>query len=118
MSGITVKLATWSRQNIPAREDELEAIRKVCVKGVYEISYRTKKPVSLQEIYNYVRREIESDKTWRWQPRGKRTIDRRVNEAASTKCYAVPPIVAVTAGFYQPNLASQNIKAGLERFLL
>lgn len=50
-------------------------------------------------------RMLKTTGRWGWKIPGKRTIDRRVNEAADPRFYddGVPKIVAVTAGVYAPN---------------
>jgi hypothetical protein len=100
----TVKLPTWQPQLIPVSEEErLEIIRIVCeaVWSVWKLEHR---PTNLQEIYDFYkakRQALHKQGKWKYIFRGKRTVDRRVNECASNEYGAV--IVAVTSGIYQPN---------------
>ena len=108
-SGATKKLPSWRPQGIPLDEDERKALRALCTQAVFSTWYQEHRPTQLSEIYRFVKAKITEKSAAREWPfseyRGKRTIDRRVNEAA---CGAysedgVARIVAVTAGVYQPN---------------
>lgn len=97
----TVKLPTYQRQLIPVSEAEGEELRRIVVRAVFSVWNREGRPTDLREIYRFYQLHAPEDKPL-WS---KRTIDRRVNEAASP-LYAengVPKIVAVTAGIYQVN---------------
>lgn len=88
-------------------DDERAVYRQLAVEAVYAIWNREHRPTHLSEIYPIVRQKIkELIATGKWQYkafRSKRSVDRRVNEAASEK-FGFPRIVAVTAGIYQPNM--------------
>ena len=108
-SGATQKLSTWHPQGIPLDEFERKALRALCIQAVFSKWNNKRQPTDLREINAFVRDKIkEKQKLGEWpftSYRGKRTIDRRVNEAA---CGAfsedgIARIVAVTAGIYQPN---------------
>lgn len=108
-SGATQKLSTWHPQGIPLDEFERKALRALCIQAVFSKWNNERQPTDLREINAFVRDKIkEKQKLGEWpftSYRGKRTIDRRVNEAA---CGAfsedgIARIVAVTAGIYQPN---------------
>ena len=109
LSGATQKLPSWRHQGIPADEFELKALRALCIQAVFSTWYQEHRPTQLSEIYRFVKAKIREKLAlgeWPFSAyRDKRTIDRRVNEAA---CGAfsengVAKIVAVTAGVYQPN---------------
>ena len=109
LSGATEKLPSWRPQGIPLDEPERNAYRQLCIQAVFSIWAQEHRPAHLNEIYRFVRARIKdkiADREWPFSPyRGKRTVDRRVNEAASPAFYedGVPKIVAVTSGIYQPN---------------
>lgn len=109
LSGSTEKLPCWRPQGIPLDDFERKALRALCIQAVFSTWYQEHRPTQLSEIYRFVKAKIREKLAAREWPfseyRGKRTIDRRVNEAA---CGAfsengVARIVAVTAGVYQPN---------------
>lgn len=108
LSGATEKLSTWKPQRIPD-EFERKALRELCIQAVFWKWANKRCPTDLNEINAFVRAKIrEKRKLGEWpfpDYRGKRTIDRRVNEAAcpSFSEDGVAKIVAVTAGIYQPN---------------
>jgi hypothetical protein len=112
LSGATTKLPTWCPQGIPGDEFELAAYREVVKQAVFSVWNRRHRATDLREIYDFVCEYVhERIKLHEWPyasfVRGKRYVDRRVNEAAS-QLYAsdgVPKIVAVTSGIYQPNPA-------------
>ena len=115
----TVKLGNWRPHSKPPN-DECAALRELVVQAVFGCYYEKKQllaemgkppqPVSLDEIYLRVQVKVDQKQRigkWRYGWTSKRTVDRRVNEAA-TKKYAengVPKIVAITSGFYRPNPA-------------
>lgn len=95
LTGATEKLPSWRAQGIPLDEAEREHLRQLCIEAVFSIWNRERRPAQLTEIWNIVKVKTHH---------GKRTVDRRVNEAASPLFGgAVPRIVAVTSGVYQPN---------------
>jgi len=110
----TLKLEGWK----PIRPSEADterfaAIRELVVKAVFAKWNKDKEPATLLSIFFKVQDDIKELLTtvqrnrWKkeWRIPGKRTIDRRVNEAADPRFYedGVPKIVAVSAGVYQPN---------------
>jgi hypothetical protein len=105
--GETEKLDGWTPQPRP-EEEKCAAIRQLVKEAVFQAWQTQQKPVHLQEIWRLVNHKIYEQKKrgqFPWKPPSKRTVDRRVNEAAS-KAFAddgVPKIVAVSAGYYQPN---------------
>jgi len=109
LSGATKKLQSWRPQGIPLDEAERAAYRQLAVEAVYSIWNREGRPAQLSEICRLVRRKVKEKiaaDEWPFRSyRSKRTIDRRVNEAASSQFSkdGVPKIVAVTSGVYQPN---------------
>jgi hypothetical protein len=106
-------------------EEEQQAYRDIIVDIVFIAWRRAHRPVSLSEIYlgfprfvggiqqewiQGVRERVQSridNDLWPYArfPRGKRTVDRRVNEAASPDFYVdnVAQIVCVKLGVFQPN---------------
>jgi len=108
----TVKLPTWKPQLIPLSEEEREWMRGVVTRAVFSVWNRYGRPTDLAEIYQYYLKQAsegwhfdQERNYFRLQPsfpqRGKRTVDRRVNEAASKQFGA--KVVAVTSGIYQPS---------------
>jgi hypothetical protein len=106
-------------------EEEQQVYRDIIVDLVFIAWRRVHRPVSLYEIYSgfprfaggiqqewiqgvrqRVKSRIDND-LWPYAefPRGKRTVDRRVNEAASPDFYDdnVARIVCVQLGVFQPN---------------
>jgi len=108
LSGATTKLPSWRPQGIPLDEPEKASYRQLAVEAVFCIWNQQHRPAQLAEICRIIRQKIR-DKLdageWPFtQWRSKRSIDRRVNEAASQQfSQGIPKIVAVTAGIYQPN---------------
>lgn len=107
MSGKTEKLPSWRPQGIPMDEPERAAYRQLAVEAVFSVWNEEHRPAQLKEIYIKVQEKIQTLSTlgqWPYHYRSKRSIDRRVNEAASPAyCEGKSPrIVAVTAGIYQP----------------
>ena len=105
----TQKLLGWEPQEKPD-EEVCKKLRQYIVEAVFSFWAERKKPTSLIGIFFRVNSRISKEcKMGLWPRRlghpGKRTIDRRVNEAADPRFYenGVPKIVAVTAGVYQPN---------------
>lgn len=114
MSEATVKISGWKPQGKPDNEDELSFYRKLVVEAVYGLSFAKKQAfgmdcsVSLEEIFTEVEHKLfylEMCRALKYAKRGKRYVDRRVNESACAKFYGdgVPKIVAATAGFYVVN---------------
>jgi len=115
MSG-TLKLSGWKPVR-PSEKDieRFNVIRQLVVKAVFAKWNKDKEPATLLSIFFKVQdniKELITTAQWnRWKKEwgipGKRTIDRRVNEAADPRFYedGVPKIVAVSAGVYQPNPA-------------
>jgi hypothetical protein len=105
VSGATKKMDSWAPQGIPMAEDERQAYEDLAVQAVYSWWAFKHEPSSLQTVARLVFRRISAmrdEGTWPWKTyRSKRSLDRRVNEAASRM--PKPKIVAVTAGIYQPN---------------
>lgn len=107
----TLKLRGYKPQSPPTPEQARFIREKLVVPAVYGIYYVKQKPATLIGIFTRVQDRINAMRTtgqWpykSWQP-SKRYVDRRVNEAADPRFYcdgAVPKIVCVTAGRYQPN---------------
>ena len=103
------KLDGWTAQGQPD-EDMCTFLRQMIVEAVFSIYYQYKLSSSLQEIYNLVLVKISKANQlgkWKWHTPSKRTIDRRVSDAADPKFYedGVPKIVAVKAGVYTVNPA-------------
>jgi len=109
MSGKTVKVVGWQPQQAPPPK-ECEAMIQIVDEAVMSLFNESKLPLrmfacDLNQIYRRCQQKIRqrrADETWDFPYRGKRTWDRRVNEAASEKHGA--KIVAVTAGMYRPNV--------------
>ena len=123
---VTTKLSTYREPSgAPMGEEEQQAYRELIVDVVFIAWRRVHRAVSLQEVYwgfftfkggvqqervlgvcERVQSRIDND-LWPYArfPRGKRTVDRRVNEAASADFYAdnVARIACVSPGVYQPN---------------
>ena len=105
---MTVKLPGWTPQGPPENMQCLMELRALVVQAVFAKWNKEGKPSSLLSIFYRVQdrtRELKATGRWPWKIPGKRTIDRRVNEAADPRFYddRVPKIVAVKAGLYQPN---------------
>ncbi len=106
----TVKLDGWKPHAIPD-EDRSKIIRQMVREAVFSKYNRFKQPSNLEEIYRLVKAKMiiaESEDKFPWKIAIKRTVDRRVNEAASVVfCLkhdeGIPKIVAVTAGLYTVN---------------
>lgn len=105
----TEKLDGWQPQPKPD-EEMCKRLRQYIVEAVFARWNDKIKPSTLVSIFYRVNDRISKERTlgrWprEWKNPGKRTIDRRVNEAADPRFYEdrVPKIVAVTAGEYQPN---------------
>lgn len=85
----------------------LAIIRAKAASAVYSVWNEHHQSAQLGEIASRVLLNIGRDETWpeAWTIPSKRTIDRRVNEAADPRFYEthVTPIVAVKAGVYLPN---------------
>ena len=95
LSGATQKLLSWRPQGIPLDEAEREALRQLCIEAVFSIWNQEHRPAQLTEIWNIVKPKTHHSK---------RTVDRRVNEVASSLYSgAMPKVVSVTAGVYMPN---------------
>ena len=105
----TEKLKDWKPQPKP-NEEMCKRLRQYIVEAVFARWNKEIKSSTLMNIFYRVQDRIHEERTlgrWpkEWKQPGKRTIDRRVNEAADPRFYqnGVPKIVAVTAGEYQPN---------------
>ena len=103
----TAKLDSWEPQEKPDRQ-MLKTLRQYVVEAVFAKYQKDQTPATLLNIFYRVNSKIKDEIAtgrWEWKRPGKRTIDRRVNEAADPRFYldGVPKIVAVTAGVYQPN---------------
>lgn len=110
----TKKLKGWKRQPQPDPE-MCKILRKLVVKVVYAYWNERHKPIPMspnKACAEYIAQKVQTMLNllryrgeWKWGYIGKRTIDRRVNEAADPLFYddKVPKIVAVSAGLYQPN---------------
>lgn len=124
----TQKLAGWEPQEKPD-EELCKRLRQYILEVVFAVWSEHKKPVAMSPqkpghffIARGVQKKIRAAQEkgeWpqEWGHVGKRTIDRRVNEAADPRFYkdGIPKIVAVTAGVYQPNPALfKIIAAGLK----
>lgn len=100
-----------SQQEMWQSQTYCERIRRYAVQAVMAFWNNHKQPSTLYSIFLSVKSKIDDDVTmgqwpnnWKY-PVGKRTIDRRVNEAADSKFYSdgVPKIVMVEKGVYKPN---------------
>jgi len=106
--GETVKITGWQPQRAPPK-NECEAMVQIVNEAVMSLFHESKLPLrmfacELQEIYIRCQqkvRQLRADDAWNFPFRGKRTWDRRVNDAASERYGA--KIVAVTAGMYRPH---------------
>lgn len=125
-SSITAKLSTYrAPSGAPMGEEEQQAYRDLIVDVVFIAWRRLRRPVNLFEIcfgvdifkdglgqerlqgvQERVQSRIDND-LWPFArfARSKRTVDRRVNDAASPDYYEdhVARIVSVSPGIYQPN---------------
>jgi hypothetical protein len=106
----TAKLKGWQAQEKPD-EAMCRVLRQIVVQSVYAHWARTGKPAKLKDIASIARDKIvQAEFYGNWKPRwgtpSKRTIDRRVNEAANPDFYpdGVARIISVTAGVYKPNM--------------
>lgn len=124
-SSVTTKLPTYKAPSgAPMSEAEQEAYRRLAVAVVSIGWHLLKRAVELKEIYSGFELKTPTEKRWidgvqkRVQDmidaedwafakfvRCRRTVDRRVNEAASPDFYEdhVARIVCVRPGLYQPN---------------
>jgi len=105
-------------------KEYLESIRELSKEAVYARWSSEKRPSQLIDIYRFVKRRIQvliDVGEWdakAWTPPSKRTVDRRVNEAADQKYWDGPtPIIALRAGLYIPNpsLFDEEGRRELER---
>ena len=116
----TLKLKGWKPHPPPREGEETQAYRSLIVEAVRIIYEHNRqiyaqmgfppRPVTLGEIYQAVTRKARALKRagkWPYPIRGKRWVDRRVNEAACPDFYPdrIPRIVAASAGRYIPNPA-------------
>ncbi len=127
-TSVVTKLPTYQAPSgSPLSEEEQQAYRDLIVDIVFIAWRRVHRAVSLGEVYfgfarmkggleqewiQGVRQRVQSridNDLWPYvpYPRGKRTVDRRVNEAASADYYEdhVARIACVSIGVYQPNPA-------------
>jgi len=108
MSGETVKVQGWQPQQ-PPPPNETEAMRTIVVESVFALFNESRLPprmftCDLNQIYRRCQQKVRllrEEGEWSFPYRGKRTWDRRVNEAASPKHGA--KIIAVSAGLYRPH---------------
>ena len=103
----TMKLKQWKPQPKP-NEEMCKCIRQLVVEAIMGYWTTEHKPSTLMRVFCRVQdriKELKAMGNWPWKIPGKRTVDRRVNEAADPRFYedGAPKIVAVTAGEYQPN---------------
>lgn len=109
MSTKTVKVEGWQPQHPPISRDEETAMITVINESVMSLFHESKLPLEtfacdLLQIYRRSQqkvRRLRDTGDWNYPYRGKRTWDRRVNNAATRKYGA--KIVAVTAGKHRPN---------------
>jgi len=110
MNTKTVKMEGWQPQHPPISREEEKQMINIINESVMGLFSESQLPLqtfacNLLEIYRKcqqkVRRLRDTDE-WNYPYRGKRTWDRRVNNAATEKYGA--KIVAVTAGMYRPNV--------------
>ena len=97
--------AVTPRQPPPSDKRYMELIRVHVVRAVYAIWNLQGVHADLWMIYNRVQDTLFMDPDFRkdWTPPSKRTVDRRVNEAADPRFADPTPIIAVKAGLYIPN---------------
>jgi len=105
----------------------LQMIRHLCSQAVYSKWNQEKAASSLMDIYLFVKKRIRQRVAlgeWNpkvWRVPGKRTVDRRTNEAADPRFWGdgVTPIIAVKAGLYMPNpsVFDAETRVELERLL-
>jgi len=97
--------AVTPRQPPPSDNRYMELIRTHAVRAVYAIWNLQGVHADLWMIYNRVRDTLFMDHEFKkdWVPPSKRTVDRRVNEAADSRFADPTPIIAVKAGLYIPN---------------
>jgi len=91
---------------MPENESYLRVLRAKAANAVYSIWNESQGPATLGQIYSRVQANIAWDKGWpiEWASPSKRTVDRRVNEAADPRFYeGSTPIIAIKAGSYCPN---------------
>jgi hypothetical protein len=86
-------------------EGYLALIRAKAANAVYAHWNATRQPASLAEIYSRTINSLKNDPLFNnRQLPSKRTIDRRVNEAADRRFYPTgAPIVCIRPGTYLPN---------------
>lgn len=109
-SSVTTKLPTYKEPSgAPMSEEEQQLIRQLCVEAVFSVWNREHRATDLEEIFWFVQDKMKG-KSYPYQPRSKRTVDRRVNEAASPDYYEDnrAKIACVMPGVYQPNPALFN----------
>ena len=108
MSTKTVKVRGWQPQQAPP-QNECKAMIQIVDEAVMSLFHESNLPLNvfaadLNQIYRRCQqkiRKLRDTGEWQFPYRGKRTWDRRVNDAATEKHGA--KIVAVTAGVYRPN---------------
>jgi hypothetical protein len=97
--------AVTPRQPPPSDKRYMELIRVHVVRAVFAIWNVQGHQADLLSIYNRVHDSLpwdpDFDKTW--TAPSKRTVDRRVNEAADPRFADPTPIIAVKPGLYIPN---------------
>ena len=123
-SSISTKLPSYTPPSgAPMSEAEQEAYREKVREVVFGVWYNFRRPACLAEIYFGVKEEASGkillsgvrsrvqqlirDGCWAFATfaRSKRSVDRRVNEAASPDFYSdnLAMIVSVNPGVFQPN---------------
>jgi hypothetical protein len=104
-SSVTTKLPTYKEPSgAPMSEEEQQLIRKLCVQAVFSVWNKEHRSTDLNEIYWFVHDKMR-EQAYPYNIRSKRTVDRRVNEAASPDYYEdnMARIACVSPGIYQPN---------------
>ena len=106
-SALRQGFATTPHQSPLENRAYVDRIRVHVVRAVYAIWNLEGHEADLGAIYNRVRDSLPEDPQFRkeWALPSKRTVDRRVNEAADSRFAPITPIVAVKAGLYIPNPA-------------
>lgn len=103
-STATKKLKSWRPPANPLSKEEQQAYVQLAVEAVFSVWNQQGRPAHLSDIFPIVRQKVKEHLeagTWPYkQYRGKRSVDRCVNYAATDEYGG--KIVAVTAGIYQP----------------
>lgn len=99
----TVKLDTYQPSQKPS-EDYCQVLRDLAVQAVFAYWHERHKPIHIRLVEKKVLHELWRRKVrrrWLGPYPSKRTIERRIQEAATKEHGA--KIVNVTAGYYRPN---------------